>query len=264
MPDAKCKSCGREFAARRRGGSRQAYCCSSHRTAFRPATRLWAERALAVGILTIADLRNGDPLGMHAIRERLKSGGNTVPARRVTGCLLKRARGHIEVTSNRLGPVPALIRFSLHMTPRASDACSSAPNLAPRPTLAISGPSQGLGRGSRAPTVSRREGGGPPWMLQEAAWMRVAWFKRVREQEAFRTEVLEDSTSPGVGCSRVRTSVFFGRPTRRPSSVTVRKMSLGLPPYHPHHPRFPRYGGAEQSAQHTKWGQCSNTKPAVL
>ena len=61
MPDPTCRWCGGEFQARRRGGSEQAYCCPRHRVAFHTAARLWAERAIAAGVLTIADLRNGDP-----------------------------------------------------------------------------------------------------------------------------------------------------------------------------------------------------------
>lgn len=37
------------------------FCASSCRTAFHTAARHWAERAVASGILTIAELRSGDP-----------------------------------------------------------------------------------------------------------------------------------------------------------------------------------------------------------
>jgi len=97
-----CRWCGREFQARGRGGSKQAYCCPRHRVAFHRAARLWAERAIAAGVLTIADLWNGDPSAC-TLRRRLKPGGDTVLARRVTRRSLKRARGLIELTSNRLG-----------------------------------------------------------------------------------------------------------------------------------------------------------------
>jgi hypothetical protein len=53
-----CLWCGRSFPARR-GGSPQRFCCAAHRLAFWSALRRWAERAVAAGVLTVADVRNG-------------------------------------------------------------------------------------------------------------------------------------------------------------------------------------------------------------
>jgi hypothetical protein len=58
--DAKCSWCGQDFPARR-GGSPRRFCSTEHRSLFWSALRRWAERAVAAGILTIADIRNGDP-----------------------------------------------------------------------------------------------------------------------------------------------------------------------------------------------------------
>jgi hypothetical protein len=55
-----CLWCGRPFPVRR-GGSRQRFCCAGHRTMFWGAARKWAERAVTVGILTVADIKNGAP-----------------------------------------------------------------------------------------------------------------------------------------------------------------------------------------------------------
>jgi hypothetical protein len=54
-----CLWCGRPFAPRC-GGSPQRYCSPSHRGEFHTAARVWTERALAAGALTIDELRNGD------------------------------------------------------------------------------------------------------------------------------------------------------------------------------------------------------------
>jgi hypothetical protein len=55
-----CLWCGGSFAPRR-GGSEQRFCSPSHRGEFHAAARRHAERAVAGGFLTIADLRNGHP-----------------------------------------------------------------------------------------------------------------------------------------------------------------------------------------------------------
>lgn len=44
----------------RRGGSPWSFCTSACRMAFYAAARRWAELAVALGMLTIAELRNGD------------------------------------------------------------------------------------------------------------------------------------------------------------------------------------------------------------
>ena len=55
-----CPWCGRPFRARR-GGSAQRFCGAACRSAFWSALRRWGERAVAAGVLTIDDIKNGDP-----------------------------------------------------------------------------------------------------------------------------------------------------------------------------------------------------------
>ena len=62
---AVCQWCERPFLGRR-GGSPQRFCCAAHRMAFWSALRRCAERAIADGILTIADIRNSAPRSVHA------------------------------------------------------------------------------------------------------------------------------------------------------------------------------------------------------
>src|SRR6202040_4317978 len=58
--EAKCSWCGRDLQVRR-GGSPQRFCSTEHRSLFWSTLRRWGARAVAAGILTIADIRNGDP-----------------------------------------------------------------------------------------------------------------------------------------------------------------------------------------------------------
>jgi hypothetical protein len=58
--EAKCSWCGRDLHVRR-GGSPQRFCSTEHRSLFWSTLRRWGARAVAAGILTIADIRNGDP-----------------------------------------------------------------------------------------------------------------------------------------------------------------------------------------------------------
>src|ERR1700720_1687646 len=58
--EAKCSWCGQDLQLRR-GGSPQRFCSTEHRSLFWSTLRRWGERAVAAGILTIADIRNGDP-----------------------------------------------------------------------------------------------------------------------------------------------------------------------------------------------------------
>jgi hypothetical protein len=58
MAEVRCLWCRRPFEPRR-GGSHQLFCRPTHRTEFHTAARIWAERAIAAGAVTIADLRNG-------------------------------------------------------------------------------------------------------------------------------------------------------------------------------------------------------------
>jgi hypothetical protein len=55
-----CRWCGRASRTRR-GGSPRVFCTSSCRTAFHSAARRWAECAVASGLLTVGELRRGDP-----------------------------------------------------------------------------------------------------------------------------------------------------------------------------------------------------------
>src|SRR6266481_7623004 len=58
--EAKCSWCGQELQLRR-GGSPQRFCSTKHRSLFWSTLRRWGARAVAAGIVTIADIRNGDP-----------------------------------------------------------------------------------------------------------------------------------------------------------------------------------------------------------
>jgi hypothetical protein len=55
-----CLWCERPFLARR-GGSPKRFCSAAHRMAFWSALRRRAERMVAAGVLTVADIRNDDP-----------------------------------------------------------------------------------------------------------------------------------------------------------------------------------------------------------
>jgi hypothetical protein len=51
-----CPWCGQTLRLRRRGSAGR-FCCAAHRTAYWTACRKWAERAVALGILSVADLK---------------------------------------------------------------------------------------------------------------------------------------------------------------------------------------------------------------
>src|SRR6266478_4337236 len=57
--EAKCSWCGQELRVRR-GGSPERFCSAEHRSLFWSTLRRWGARAVAAGILTIDDIRNGD------------------------------------------------------------------------------------------------------------------------------------------------------------------------------------------------------------
>jgi hypothetical protein len=59
LGEAKCSWCGQDLQPRR-GGSPQRFCSAKHRSLFWSALRRWGERAVAAGILTVVDIRNGD------------------------------------------------------------------------------------------------------------------------------------------------------------------------------------------------------------
>ena len=57
---ADCVWSNRNFPPRpRAGGSPQRFCCAAHRTALWSALRRWGERAVAAGVLSIDQIRNG-------------------------------------------------------------------------------------------------------------------------------------------------------------------------------------------------------------
>jgi hypothetical protein len=56
---AECRWCTRTFEPRR-GGSAGRFCCARHRALFWAACRRWAERAVTLGLLSVADLK-ADP-----------------------------------------------------------------------------------------------------------------------------------------------------------------------------------------------------------
>jgi len=68
-----CLWCARSFGPRR-GGSPQRFCGARCRSAFWSALRRWGERAVAAGIVTIDDVRNGDGAACTLVR------GATSPA----------------------------------------------------------------------------------------------------------------------------------------------------------------------------------------
>jgi hypothetical protein len=58
-PSPTCPWCGKPFTPRRGGGSRQTFCGADCRHRFHAGARQWAEGAIAAGLLTIDDLKNG-------------------------------------------------------------------------------------------------------------------------------------------------------------------------------------------------------------
>ena len=53
----RCLWCNEEFTRRQNGGSRQRFCQSKCRAKFHKAARIWTEREIAEGRLTIEELR---------------------------------------------------------------------------------------------------------------------------------------------------------------------------------------------------------------
>jgi hypothetical protein len=60
MTTTACVWCGRPVSPQR-GGSPRRFCTSLHKAAFHRAARKWAERAIEVGVLTVADIKSDDP-----------------------------------------------------------------------------------------------------------------------------------------------------------------------------------------------------------
>jgi hypothetical protein len=54
-----CSWCNRPFRMRQSGGRAQRFCRPSCRRAFHGAARAWALDAIATGVMTVADLKNG-------------------------------------------------------------------------------------------------------------------------------------------------------------------------------------------------------------
>jgi len=69
-----CPWCEKRFKPQR-CGSPQVFCTAACRSAFHSASRRWAERALACGLLTIAELQNSDPQAC-TLRERTEEGSS--------------------------------------------------------------------------------------------------------------------------------------------------------------------------------------------
>jgi hypothetical protein len=65
-----CRWCGRACRTRR-GGSPRVLCTPGCRMAFHAASRRWAEKAVASGMLTIAELRKADPAACTLLSSRV-------------------------------------------------------------------------------------------------------------------------------------------------------------------------------------------------
>jgi hypothetical protein len=59
MEPPTCPWCDRRFRPRRTGGRAQKFCRPLCRQAFHAAARAWALRAIAIGAVPVADMRNG-------------------------------------------------------------------------------------------------------------------------------------------------------------------------------------------------------------
>jgi len=80
VPASLCLWCGRPFPARH-GGSPKRFCSAAHRTAFWSALRRWGEKAVAIGMLTIADIKTGDPAACTLRRSAISAGPISEPPR---------------------------------------------------------------------------------------------------------------------------------------------------------------------------------------
>jgi hypothetical protein len=77
--ETKCSWCGQDLQPRR-GGSPQRFCSAERRSLFWSALRRWGERAVAAGILTITDIRNGDPAACTLLGAPISPPRQPVPA----------------------------------------------------------------------------------------------------------------------------------------------------------------------------------------
>jgi hypothetical protein len=64
----------------RRGGSPKKFCCARCRHEFHSCARRWAEAAVDLGILTIDDIRSGDPAACTLLLEATSLAEDPVPA----------------------------------------------------------------------------------------------------------------------------------------------------------------------------------------
>ena len=129
-----CLWCGHPFRARR-GGSPQRFCQARCRTAFWSALRRWGKRAIAAGVLTVIDLRNGATAACTLQREPVlrgsppalvpeHPGGNSplvAPAETQT-----KATGSLDDFLITPLDLPQLVRFRRHAPIRQRRVCSVA------------------------------------------------------------------------------------------------------------------------------------------
>jgi hypothetical protein len=85
MDEPRCLWCERPFRARHSGGSPQRFCCVTHRQAFWSALRRWAQRAVAGGVLTVGQIRTGDPAACTLPRRMISPGPLPGDAKIITG-----------------------------------------------------------------------------------------------------------------------------------------------------------------------------------
>jgi hypothetical protein len=97
MVEATCRWCEKPFRPRR-GGSQQRFCGSKCRATFWSALRDWAERALAAGVLTVAEVRSGNPAACTLLGAAVSSPPVSPPPRHVRpGEVLGVADGAVEI-----------------------------------------------------------------------------------------------------------------------------------------------------------------------
>ena len=79
----------REVELARRGGSPKRFCSPAHRIAFWSALRRWAERAVAAGVLTGADIKKGAPAACTLPLGAISRRRGTNPSEALTVALAK-------------------------------------------------------------------------------------------------------------------------------------------------------------------------------
>ena len=58
---AKCQWCGEPFPARKVGAHDKKFCSAACKNRYHTASRKWVQRALALGLLSVADLKAAQP-----------------------------------------------------------------------------------------------------------------------------------------------------------------------------------------------------------